>query len=143
MNRPENRAQAKSRFLDNSDGTVTDTQTTLQWQKEDDGIERDYEDARRYVRGLRLAGYADWRLPRKEELMELAEVGYRTLEQVFPNTKADGYWAGTSAEELRWAENPDEIAFTVEFDPASANYGADVTSLRSYEYYVRAVRNAG
>jgi len=120
---------------------VTDTLTALQWQKEDDGIERNYEDARRYAKELRLAGYDDWRLPRKEELMDLAELEYKALKQVFPNTKAEGYWAGTSREELYWAQNPDEIAYTVEFDPASANYGADVTYFRSYDYYVRAVRN--
>ena len=142
MNREENHTQAKSRFIDNGDGTVTDTLTALQWQKEDDGIERNYEDARRYARELRLAGYDDWRLPGKEELMELAKIEYRTLKQVFPNTKADGYWAETSREELYWAQSPDELAYTVEFDPASANYGADVTYFRSYDYYVRAVRDA-
>jgi hypothetical protein len=140
LNKEENRTQAKSRFIDNRDGTVTDTLTALQWQKEDDGIERNYEDARRYAKDLRLAGYNDWRLPRKEELMELAQLEHRTLKQVFPNTKPDAYWAETSREELYWAQNPDEIAYTVEFNPASANYGADVSYFRSYDYYVRAVR---
>lgn len=141
MSKEQKRTQAKSRFIDNGDGTVTDTFTALQWQKEDDGIDRDYDDARRYAKELRLAGYDDWRLPRKEELMQLAELEYKTLKQVFPNTKAEGYWAETSREELHWAQSPDEIAYTVEFDPASANYGADVTNFRSYHYYVRAVRN--
>lgn len=139
----EKRAEAKSRFVDNGDGTVTDTVTALQWQKEDDGIERDYDGAQRYARELRLAGYADWRLPCKEELVELANVGYKTLNRILPNTKAEGYWAETCPEELQWTKNPDEIAYAVEFDPASANYGADVTYLRTYSYYVRAVRDAG
>lgn len=73
--------------------------------------------------------------------MELANLEHKTLKQVFPNTKAEGYWAETSREDLHWAQSPDDIAYTVEFDPASANYGADVTYLRSYDYYVRAVRN--
>jgi hypothetical protein len=141
LNKERKRRQTGSRFIDNSDGTVTDSLTALQWQKEDDGIERDYEDTRRYTRELRLAGYDDWRLPGKEELMELAKLEHETLKQVFPNTKRDGYWAETSPGELCWAENPDEIAYTVEFDPASANYAADVTNLRSYSYYVRAVRD--
>lgn len=137
----EERAQARSRFIDNDDGTVTDALTALQWQKEDDGVERNYEDGRRYAKELRLAGYDDWRLPRKEELMELAKLAHAALRQIFPNTKADGYWAETGREEFHWAESPDEIAYTVEFDAASANYGADVTYPRSYGYYVRAVRN--
>jgi len=127
------------RFIDNG-VTVTDTVSGLQWQKEDDGIERNYEDAQIYTEGLRLAGYDDWRLPRKEELMELAKLGYKILKQVFPNIKAERYWAKTSREELHWARNPDKIAYVVDFDP-SGNYGADVTYFRSYEYYVRAVRN--
>jgi hypothetical protein len=133
--------QGKLRFIDNGDGTVSDTIASLQWQKEDDGIERDYEDARRYAEELRLAGYDDWRLPRKEELAGLAQLDYGILKRVFPNTKADGYWAETNREELAWAQNPDDIAYTVEFDPASANYGADITYPRAYGYYVRAVRS--
>lgn len=137
----ENRTRAKSRFVDNGDGTVTDTLTGLQWQKEDDGIERNYKGAQRYIKELRLAGYDDWRLPRKEELMELADLGYDALKQVFLNVKAERYWAKTSREELYWAQTPDKIAYTVDFDPRSANYGSDVTYFRSYDYYVRAVRN--
>lgn len=135
----ENPTRTKSRFIDNGDGTVTDTLTGLQWQKEDDGIERNYKDAQRYTKELRLAGYDDWRLPRKEESIELAEFGYKALKQVFPNIKAERYWAKTTREELYWAQNPDKIAYTVDF---GINYGADVTYFRSYEYYVRAVRNA-
>jgi len=137
----ENRTRPKSRFVDNSDGTVTDTLTGLQWQKEDDGIERNYKDAQHYTKELRLAGCDDWRPPQKEELMELAELGYKALKQVFPNIKAERYWAKTSREELYWAQNPDKIAYTVDFDPESANYGSDVTYFKSYDYYVRAVRN--
>ncbi|GAI50960.1 unnamed protein product, partial [marine sediment metagenome] len=44
-------------------------------------------------------------------------------------------------EELYWAQNPDKIAYTVDFDPGSTNYGSDVTYFRTYDYYVRAVRN--
>jgi hypothetical protein len=143
LQREETSRESGSRFVDNGDGTVTDTLTALQWQKEDDGIGRNYEDAQGYARELRLAGYRDWRLPRREELMEVAKLGYRTVTRAFPNTKADGYWAETSPEELPWEQSPEEIAYTVEFDPASANYGADVTYFRSYDYYVRAVRDVG
>lgn len=129
------------RFTDNGDGTVSDRLTGLQWQKEDDGIQRKYKDAERYTEELRLGGYIDWQLPRKEELMELAELGYEALKRVFPNTKAERYWAKTSRLELYWARNPDKIAYTVDFDP-SGNYGVDVTYFRSYKYYVRAVRSA-
>jgi hypothetical protein len=80
------------RFVDNGDGTVTDHVTGLIWQKEDDGKQRNYENALEYCKNLSLGGY-NWRLPRKEELMELAELGYEALKQVFSNIKAERYWA--------------------------------------------------
>lgn len=130
-----------TRFVDNGDGTVTDNMTGLIWQKEDDGKERNYKEALGYCESLNLGGYDDWRLPRKEELIKLAESGYEDLKRVFPNIKAERYWAKTSHEELYWAENPDKIAYTVDFDPDSSNYGAAITYFRSYEYYIRAVRS--
>lgn len=135
-------SQVESRFIDNGAETVTDTVTGLQWQKQDDEVERNYEDAQVYIKGLCLAGYDDWRLPQKEELIELAKVGYKTLKQVFPNIKSERYWANTTHRELDWAQNPDKIAYTVDFDPKSGNYGTDVTYFRSYDYYLRAVRTA-
>jgi hypothetical protein len=134
------RTETKSRFIDNGDGTLTDTLTNLQWQKEDDGIMRNYKDAQHYTKGICLAGYKDWRLPQKEELIELAKFGYKNLKQFFPNIKSERYWTYTTSEELYWAQNPDKIAYTVDFDPRG-NYGADVTYFRSYEYYVRSVRD--
>ena len=141
LNKEEKRTQAKSRFIDNRDGTVTDTLTALQWQKEDAGIERDYDDARCYARELRLAGYDDWRLPRKEELMELAELESRTVGEVFPNIRLGGYWAETSYEELYWIHGgAGDVAYTVESDPLSDDYGAADICFRSSDHYVRAVR---
>lgn len=136
-------AEVESRLIDNGDGTVTDMSTALQWQKWDDGARRSYADAQHYASGLRLAGYDDWRLPRKEELVQLAQLGHETLRQFFPGTKADAYWADTSSEEVRWADNQEEVAYAVEFAPGSANYGADVIYPKLYDYYVRAVRNVG
>jgi len=130
------------RFRDNGDGTVTDNMTDLQWQREDDGVKRDYKHAERYVRQLNLGGHRDWHLPEKEELTDLAELGYKGIKKAFPNLKAERYWAKTSAEDLYWAENPGRIAYTVDFDPESGNYGQAITYFRAYEYYVRAVREA-
>ena len=130
------------RFRDNGDGTVTDNTTGLQWQREDDEVERDYKHAEGYVRKLDLGGHHDWRLPEKEELMDLAGIGHRQLQKVFPNLKAERYWAKTRAEDLYWAENPKRIAYTVDFDPESGNYGQAITYFRVYEYYVRAIREA-
>ncbi|MGA2028398.1 MAG: DUF1566 domain-containing protein [Syntrophobacteraceae bacterium] len=55
------------RFIDNGDGTVTDTRRKLMWQKSDNGNEVTFEQAQEYCRNLRLGGHADWRLPRPDE----------------------------------------------------------------------------
>jgi len=59
--------QAAERFVDNGDGTVTDTKRQLMWQKGDNGEQVTFENAQRYCKNLRLGGYGDWRLPEPEE----------------------------------------------------------------------------
>ena len=58
---------AEKRFVDNGDGTVTDTRRKIMWQKGDNGREVTFEEAQDYCKTLRLAGYADWRLPNPDE----------------------------------------------------------------------------
>ncbi|MGZ6220206.1 MAG: Lcl C-terminal domain-containing protein [Syntrophales bacterium] len=58
---------AEKRFVDNGDGTVTDTRRNLMWQKGDNGKEVSFEEAENYCKSLRLGGYADWRLPNPDE----------------------------------------------------------------------------
>lgn len=125
----------------NNDGTVTDTRSGLLWQQAEDGGERTYEDALTYCRSLRLAGHDDWRLPTKEELKELASVSPGTLKKKFPDIIMGRYWAHTATSELNWAEAPERIAYTVDFDPESGNYRKPITYFKTYSYYVRAVRN--
>ena len=55
-------------FADNSDGTITDNSTGLMWQKSDDGVPRNWEEALAYAENLSLAGHDDWRLPNAKEL---------------------------------------------------------------------------
>lgn len=62
-------------FVDNGDGTVTDTRTGLMWKQADtmNDLKKwvNYQDCMDYVRGLRenkFAGYDDWRLPTLEEM---------------------------------------------------------------------------
>ena len=58
---------ATERFVDNGDGTVTDTRRKIMWQKGDNGKEVTFEGAQEYCKTLRLGGYADWRLPKPDE----------------------------------------------------------------------------
>jgi len=58
---------AEKRFVDNGDGTVTDTRRKIMWQKGDNGKEITFEEAQKYCMTLRVGGYTDWRLPNPDE----------------------------------------------------------------------------
>jgi hypothetical protein len=63
------------RFDVSEDGaTVRDTRTGLMWMR-DATVPRevDYQEAIRWVQGLDIGGYRDWRLPTIEEFQELAK----------------------------------------------------------------------
>jgi hypothetical protein len=60
-------------YRDNGDGTITDLNTGLMWQKTPDFRTRSWMDAGKYAQTLRLAGYHDWRLPTIKELFSLAD----------------------------------------------------------------------
>ncbi len=60
--------QTQAYFTDNGDGTVSDNQTQLMWQKKDSGAALAWSAASGYCLGLTLAGQNDWRLPTAAEL---------------------------------------------------------------------------
>ena len=127
-------------LVNNADGTLTDESNGLMWQVDEDGEEKKYGQALAYCHLLDLAGYDDWRLPKKEELQLLAKVDFQDLQKLFPSIQDERYWAESSEDELWWAENPGKIAYIVDFDPDSSNYGRAITYFRVYSYFVRAVR---
>jgi uncharacterized protein (TIGR02145 family) len=58
-------------YTDNGDGTVTDVNTSLVWQQQDDDTVRTWEEALSYCENLVLAGIQDWRLPNTKELLSI------------------------------------------------------------------------
>ena len=66
------------RFEDNQDGTLTDTQTTLRWLRED-GWQRETKwfswdnakDLYIYMNGIKFCGFQDWKLPNEDEILTL------------------------------------------------------------------------
>ncbi len=85
-------------FTDNGDGTVTDNNTHLIWQKEDDNVDRSWEDALTYCNGLPLGGYDDWRLPDIKELASIVDTGVsgQSINGIFSPGTDDYYWSSTS-----------------------------------------------
>jgi len=63
-----NTSYGTNRFVNNGDGTVSDTATGLMWQRSDNGAGLKWKDALAYAETLTLAGYTDWRLPNPKEL---------------------------------------------------------------------------
>ena len=68
------------RFMDNGDGTITDTKTNLMWMKKDSYLHsahwKNWPEVHEYVRDLNDEGFAkyiDWQLPTTKELKTLYE----------------------------------------------------------------------
>jgi hypothetical protein len=126
--------QSSNNFIDNGNGTVTDTQTNLMWQQGTAQNTMLWKDALAQCENLSLGGYQDWRLPNIKELFSIVDYGRQNPAintQFF--TVIDNY-------SIYWSST------TVTDDPKSAwiislSRGM---SLRNFKYnnsrYVRCVR---
>ncbi|MDF1592577.1 MAG: DUF1566 domain-containing protein [Desulfobacterales bacterium] len=84
-----NSSARQERFVDNQDGTVTDTIAGLMWIK--NGWKLDFLsavtwwDAVAKCKNFRQGGYSDWRLPTIEEWVSLIDTNYQNPALVEPN----------------------------------------------------------
>ncbi len=62
-----------NKFVDNSDGTISDLTTGLMWQKADSSATMNWEQALDYAENLEYSGYDDWRLPNAKELQSIVD----------------------------------------------------------------------
>jgi hypothetical protein len=101
----------QGRFVDNGDGTVTDTCTGLMWQKETADVNGDgtvspdwnggdavtWVEALAYCEGLSFAGHEDWRLPNVRELQSIVDYGRvdPAIDPVFGAFSRD-YWSSST-----------------------------------------------
>jgi hypothetical protein len=98
---------SEMRFVDNMDGTVTDTCTGLMWQKDaadvnGDGHHTDQDvlpwcKALQYCENLSFGGHDDWRLPNVRELQSIIDYGHAksSINPVFGGS-ISLYWSSTS-----------------------------------------------
>jgi hypothetical protein len=133
------------RYTLHDDGTVTDTDTGLQWQRCSLGQDWDgstcnggastlnWQRALQQTGSNRFAGYSDWRLPNVEELRSIvAHDRYSPAinSNIFPNTKSNYYWSSSPAA----ADSSD--AWRVNF-----GYGNDDNYYRFTDNLLRLVRS--
>ena len=81
-------------FINNGNGTVTDTVTSLMWQQSDGG-ELTIQNAIVYCDTLTLGGHADWRLPSDKEgysILNHQYVNPAIDTNVFTKTNAEYWW---------------------------------------------------
>jgi len=71
-----------SRFMDNGDGTVTDTTTGLMWAQTDNMGHITWHDAKRYCENIILSEHNNWRMPTIEELKSLFDGSLDDLETI-------------------------------------------------------------
>ena len=122
-------------MTDNGDGTVTDSDTGLMWQKGETTATLTWEGALQYAEGLSLAGRSDWRLPNIKQLQSINDetmTGPSLDTAYFPGAGSVPYWSSTTI------VNSAGQAWTQDFQYGIASYAAKTTALR-----VRCVRNVG
>jgi hypothetical protein len=126
---------AQPAYHDNGDGTVTDLNTALVWQKSDaqNASSRTWQEAVDYCGALSLGGRKDWRLPTVKELFSLLHLGrtYPAIDiRYFPKCRSDDYYWSSSTR----ADDPDD-AWIVGFGGGIVDYHG-----KSNDDYVRCVR---
>src|SRR5690606_30778572 len=144
-------------YVDNGDGTITDTRTGLMWEKlSDDGSIHDQDNGYTWgnvgpakiavLNSSSFAGHSDWRLPNAAELHSLINLGtvLPAVDAPFNSGCVPGCTVTTCSctpSTLHWTSttstnNPSD-AWVVDF-----NIGGLSAEFKITNYAVRAVRDA-
>lgn len=112
------------------DEIVSDSATGLIWQKSY-ASDKNWQDALSYCENLEYAGYTDWRLPNKNDLVSIVKYGKYNPASDFPDMPSSYFWSSSTIAEIN------DYAWSVEF------YSGFVSAAenKATENNVRCVRN--
>lgn len=128
-------AGVASNFIDNKNGSVSDTTTGLMWQQGSSAQAMSWQQSLAYCEDMELAGYTDWRLPNAHELQSIVDnTRYNPSinTDYFPSTASTFYYSSTTK------NNSTAKAWTVMFDYGFVDYYFGGT--KDTVYYARCVR---
>lgn len=115
--------QEKSHFIDNNDGTITDSNTDLMWTKEDswlmEGRWVSWDEALEFSHTLgyqKFAGFNDWRLPEQQELLSLVEPTKTIKDKYGKDLKLDPAFAEGSLATVWTKEGIGQDGYIVNFN---------------------------
>jgi hypothetical protein len=112
---------AAERFVNNNDGTVTDTQTNLMWADKDNSSNINWYAAQSYCEGYSGGGKTGWRMPTIDELGQLYNSG------AFGNAIQR-----TSAYGQVWSANTSSNSAAAFFNFSTGKSGYDYMSIGKY-----------
>jgi len=148
-------------LTDNGDGTVSDSSTSLMWQKGGAplyDLPYSWDGAMGYCEALTDGGYTDWRLPNVKELESLSVIDGSKYSPpistaLFPNARKWKYWTSTTFGSP-WNTSFTKKAWMVDFtDISTVNRGDWYPFTNScngepndksgcfFKYYARCVRS--
>ena len=125
-------------FKDNHNGTITDLNTGLMWQKSPDFIKRDYEEAKAYARNLKLGRHNDWRIPSIKELFSIANFSgnIRTMTPYIDTRVFDFKYPDTSKGwrliDAQYRSNTEYLGITMAGDRASFGFNFADGRIKGY-----------
>jgi hypothetical protein len=123
---------SKQRFIDNGNGTVSDSTNGLVWQQADDSQTRKWAEAIAYCQNLTLADKKDWRLPTRQELKSIVDDARSSpaINTTYFTINGTRYWSSST-----YDDNP-ELACFVFFKNGSIACCDTINA-----FLVRCVRN--
>ena len=121
---------------DNSKEVVIDTKRKLMWQDDESvkNVKKDWQGAIEYCKNLNFAGFDDWRLPSRMELLGITDKTKSdpAIQDGFQNV-VSGYY---------WSSSPDVLVSFFAWRVTFRNGYDDGSGGKSASLYVRCVRDS-